>query len=151
MTLFEDELVDLSADWGEANACLIWDDVGVRECFRTEAEMDKRITELEKRPGLGTTASVQASQCSGSVRLYDGLLYTGQVLELRDRLQWISLSAYGFSNKTTSFKIGSCASYFADFDWGGGSWYSTSSTEAWNMAWLMVYGWNNRVSSIYIQ
>lgn len=151
MTLFEGDHINLNVDWGDATACLIWDDVGIRECFRTEAEMDKLITELEKRPGFGTTASVQASQCSGSVRLYDGLLYTGQVLELRDRLQWISLSAYGFSNKTTSFKIGSCSSYFADFEWGGGSWYPTSSTEAWDMAWMMVYGWNNRVSSVYIQ
>ncbi len=151
MTLFEGDPINLNVDWGNATACLIWDDVGVQECFRTEAELDNRITELEKRPGFGTTASVQASYCSGSVRLYDGLLYTGHVLELRDRLQWISLSAYGFSNKTTSFKIGSCSSYFADFDWGGGSWYPTSSTEAWDMAWLMVYGWNNRVSSVYIQ
>jgi hypothetical protein len=151
VTLFEGDPINLNVDWGDATACLIWDDVGIRECFRTEAEMDKLITELEKRPGFGTTASVQASQCSGSVRLYDGLLCTGQVLELRDRLQWISRSAYGFSNKTTSFKIGSCSSYFADFEWGGGSWYPTSSTEAWDMAWLMVYGWNNRVSSVYIQ
>lgn len=149
--LFEGRLVDLSVDWGEASACLIWDEVGVRECLRSEAEMDRRITELENQPGFGAIAPTQAAQCSGSVRLYDAMLYTGQVLDLRDRLQWINLSAYGFSNKTTSFKIGPCDSYLADDDSGGGSWYSTSATQAWDMTWLVAYGWNNRVSSLYIR
>jgi hypothetical protein len=113
--------------------------------------MDQRIAELEKELGVGDSAGARAAQCSGYVRLYDGVSYTGQVLSIRNRLQWINLSAYGFSNRTSSFKIGPCSSYLADYDWGGGSWYSTSATEAWDVASVMASGWSNRVSSIYIQ
>ncbi len=44
--VFEGEPIDLKADWGDAGACLIWNDVGVAECFRNEAAMDARIAEL---------------------------------------------------------------------------------------------------------
>ncbi|MEZ5176670.1 MAG: hypothetical protein R2823_10805 [Acidimicrobiia bacterium] len=147
--LFEGELLDLGVDWGEATACLIWDDVNVAECFRTEAEMDERIAELEKELDLGE-GSARASQCSGDVRLYDGVVYTGSVLNLRNRLAWINLSAYGFSNRTSSFKIGPCSSVFADYNNGYGSLYPTSGTQAWDVAPVMATGWSNRVSSIYI-
>lgn len=47
---FEGGTLDLSADWGEARACLVWDEaVDVPECFRTEAEMNARIVQLGKR------------------------------------------------------------------------------------------------------
>lgn len=128
--VFEGAAINLSAGWGDAEACLIWNDAGVAECFRDEAEMDVRIAELEKQGRLGEGIQAAASQCSGYLRLYDGLYHTGQVLYMRDRLQWINLSAYGFSNRTSSFKIGAYSSYLADYDWGGGSWYSTSATEA---------------------
>ena len=36
---FEGKTIDLSVDWESAEACLIWDEIGLRECFRTEAEM----------------------------------------------------------------------------------------------------------------
>ncbi len=145
---FQGDSIDLSEDWGDAMACLIWDEAGVEECFRTEAEMDKRIAELERKMGVG---SAKASQCSGSMRLYDGVGYSGQVLYIRNRLSWINLSPYGFSNKASSFKIGPCSSYLADYTWGDGSWYSTSATQAWDVASVMASGWSNRVSSIYIQ
>lgn len=149
--VFEGGLIDLSEDWGDAMACLIWDDAEVEECFRTEAEMDKRIAELEKELGVGGGGSAKASQCSGSMRLYDGVSYTGQVLYIRNRLSWINLSPYGFSNKASSFKIGPCSSYLADYTWGDGAWYSTWATQAYDVAPVMASGWSNRVSSIYIQ
>jgi len=149
--VFEGEGIDLTAGWGDAEACLIWRDVGVSECFRDEAAMDVTIAELERQVGFGAGVQVSASQCSGYLRLYDGYYHTGQVLYIRDRLQWINLSAYGFSNRTSSFKIGSCSSYLADYDWGGGSWYSTSASQAWGVVDVMASGWNNRVSSVYIR
>ncbi len=148
--VFEGDLIDLRAGWGDASACLIWEDAGVEECFRTEAEMDRRIAELEEEFGKESGGSGRASQCSGSVRLYDGVSYTGSVLYLRNRLKWINLSPYGFSNRTSSFKIGPCSSIFADYDWGGYPRYSTSATEAWEVAPVMASGWSNRVSSVYI-
>ena len=149
--VFEGEVIDLAAGWGDAEACLIWSDVGVAECFRDEAAMDARIADLEKQLGLSGGAARRSSQCSGYLRLYDGYYHTGQVLYMRDRLQWINLSAYGFSNRTSSFKIGPCSSYLADYNWGGGSWYSTSATQTWDVVYVMASGWNNRVSSVYIR
>lgn len=151
VALFEGTTIDLSAGWDEAQACLVWSDRGVVECFRTEAEMDRRIDELAdtESPQVGS-AGVLASSCSSSLRLYDGTSYTGTVLYLADRGRWFNLSSYGFSNRTSSFKIGACSSYFADYSNGGGSWYPTSSTKAWKNVPAMAWWWNNRVSSVYI-
>lgn len=151
VALFEGVAIDLSAGWGEAQACLIRSDHGVAECFRTEADMDLRIDELagvESSP-IGA-AEMSASSCSSSVRLYDGMSYTGTVLYMADRARWLNLSSYGFSNRTSSFKIGACSAYFADYSNGDGSWYPTSSTVAWRNVPAMASGWDNRVSSIYI-
>ena len=145
--LFEGRPIDLSSGWGDATACLIWDEVGVRECFRTEAEMDVRVAELE---GKLVESGLKASQCSSSVRLYDGVVYTGSVLYLRDRYIWINLSSYNFSDRTSSFKIGACPAVFADGTSGGDPRYPTSDTQAYDVAPVMASGWGNRVSSIYI-
>ncbi len=149
--LFEGQAIDLSEGWGDAEACLIWNDIDASECFRDEASMDKRIAELENMTGTGTVIPMATPTCSGDLRLYDGYYHTGQVLYMRDRLQWINLSVYGFSNRMSSFKIGPCSSYLADYNWGGGSWYSTSATQAFDVAYVAASGWNNRVSSVYIQ
>jgi hypothetical protein len=148
--VFEGRPIDLSNGWGEAQACVVWNDASVVECFRTEEEMDKRIAELEGELVSKLPINAQA-QCSGYMRLYKDSSYSGQVLYIRDRLQWINLSAYSFSNVTSSFKIGPCSTYLADGDSGGGSWYPTSQSEAWDVAPSMASGWNDRISSVYIQ
>ncbi len=154
--VFEGEVINLAAGWGEANACLIWQDVGVSECFRTEREMDDRIAELETRgaasaSAIGGGGVVTAGlTCSGYLRLYDGTWYGSPVLYLRDRFQWLNLSVYGFNQKTSSYKVGPCYSYFADYANGGGAWYPTYLTEAYDLSPTMISGWNNDVSSVYI-
>ncbi len=149
--VFEGGTIDLAGDWGDATACLVWDAAGGVECFRAEDQMNQRITELEGKLGKSEVSLAAAPRCSGSVRLYDGALYTGDVLHVRDRLTWINLGNYGFSNRTSSFKIGPCSSYLADYNNGDGSWYSTSKTQAGDVASIMDSGWNNRISSIYIR
>ena len=109
--------------------------------------MEKRVAELEK---LIAGSGAKSSQCSSSVRLYDGVYYTGSVLYLRDRYIWINLSSYSFSNRTSSFKIGACSAVFADGASGGYPRYSTADTQAYDVAPVMASGWGNRVSSIYI-
>ncbi len=150
--VFEGTEINLAEDWGDATACLVWNDVGVVECFRTEEALDARVAGIEQNiaPG-GGLASGRSSLCSGYIRMYDGTNYSGSVLYLRDRSQWLNLSGYGFSNRTSSFKISACSAYFADGDWGGGSWYPSSGTQAWDVAPFMASGWNNRVSSVYLQ
>jgi len=147
VALFEGKEIQLADGWGEATACLIDGNADVVECFRTEEELKARIVQLERTQG--SQLSVQ-SWCSGYLSLYDGTNYSGSVLYVRDRYHWINLATYGFSNRTSSFRISACPAIFADGEYGAGDWYPTSQTEAWDESASMLSGWNNRVSSIYI-
>ena len=157
--LFEGGLIDMSSDWEGAGACMVWPEaVDVPECFRTEAEMDKRIAELERQlPQVAAntresegSATRGVTNCSSSVRLHDGTSYTGAALYLRGRQVWYNLVDSGFNQKTSSFKIGACSAYFADLAGGTGDWYPTSQTQAYDVATSMATGWNNDVSSVWI-
>lgn len=154
---YGDQLIDLARGWEGAGACVVWPDrLEVPECFDTEAEMNRRIAELETEldpasVGVwsGTTAT-SGSSCASYLRLYDGTWYSGAVLYLRGRWQWFNLADYGFDQRTSSYRIGACAARFADWRDGGGSRYPTSLTEAYDQAPFMLSGWNNDVSSVYI-
>lgn len=144
---FEGELIDLSEGWGDARACAAWTSDKDVECFRTEAELLERAEELELGQVSGSGSVLAA--CSSSLRLYDGLSYTVPVLYLYEQT-WTNLSSFGFSNRTSSYKVGGCSAYFADGANGGGDWYPTHLTQSWDLASSMISGWNNRVSSVYI-
>lgn len=150
LATFEGEAIDLRDGWGRAKACVVWDSDAVVECFRSEGELVERIAAAEQSILVSDGLLAGASTCSSSLRLYDGTSYTGSALYLYQRTSWINLSNYGWSNRTSSFKVGACLSYFADYANGGGNWYPTSSTQAWDQSAAMISGWNNRVSSIYI-
>jgi hypothetical protein len=156
---FEGATLDLAVSWGDAEACLVWRErVSVAECFRTEAQMDARIAQVERishDAGASTLDSAEASatsssECSGYLRLYDGTSYSGTILYLRSRYQWHNLADYGFDQRTSSYKIGPCSAYLADYVNGGGDWYPTYLTQAYDQAASMLSGWNNDVSSVYI-
>lgn len=157
VALFEGQPIDLSKGWGAAKACVVWEAQGVVECFRSEQEMDRRtvrlLSDFDQTVRSESTADdvlLLVVECSSSLRLYDGVGYVTPVLYILDRYQWINLSSYGFDNRTSSYRVGACPAYFADYTNGGGSWYPTSSTEAWDVSSSMLSGWNNRVSSVYI-
>ncbi|MGI8515033.1 MAG: hypothetical protein ACR2NT_07785 [Acidimicrobiia bacterium] len=126
-------------------ACLLYQVGNIYECFGSEKELDARLEMLADQP----ETSALLAQCSTGLRLYDGTGYTGSVLVILDRSLWINLSSYGFDNRTSSYKVGACDSYFAENGSGGGSWYPASATQAWDQASSMQSGWNNRVSSVY--
>jgi len=143
--VFEGGLIDMSSDWGEARACLVWpDQLEVPECFRTEAELDQRRDELG---GHGDQASLLA--CSTSLNLYDLTYYGLPVLTIVGGGGWYNLAGYGFDNRTSSFKVGACDAYFADGTFGSGDWYPTALTRAYVWSPTMTSGWNNRVSSVF--
>lgn len=149
---FETSTLHLASSWGEAKACVIWSEEGIAECFRTEAAMDAFLANLDgrQREFEGPSSAAAGSACSGYLRLYDGAGYGTPVLSLRDRYQWQNLSNFGFNQKVSSFKVGPCATDFADYANGGGGWYPWYLTEAYDQAASMISGWNNDVSSIYI-
>ena len=153
--VFNGEAIDISEDWGDATACLVWpDQLDAPECFSTEAELTDRVANIEAREATQnsaeSTAAARGANCSGYLKLYDGTSYNGSALWLRGRVQWFNLASFNFDQKTSSFKVGPCSAYFADLTFGGGSWYPTSDTQAYDVASTMLSGWNNDVSSVYI-
>lgn len=158
VALYGDRTIDIAEDWEGAGACVVWPEIlDVPECFDTEEQVDRRIAQLEAElaiPSFGVAVdgitAASGSSCASYLRLYDGSWYTSAVLYLRGRGQWFNLADYGFNQRTSSFKIGACSAWFADWANGGGTWYPTSQTEAYDVAPTMTGGWNNDVSSIYI-
>lgn len=160
------EVVDLARGWEGAGACLYWPErLAVVECFRTEEELDARVVALERPPNsVGWWGDVLVAEgqqvsgglvsgsavCSGYLQLYGGIGYGSPVLYLRVRFQWLNLSSFGFDNETSSYKVGPCASYFADLSHGGGDWYPTHLTGVFDQSSSMMTGWNNDVSSVYM-
>ncbi|MEX1279546.1 MAG: hypothetical protein AB1Z57_05270 [Acidimicrobiia bacterium] len=147
MAEFEGETLDLAESWGEATACHVAQE-GVT-CFRTEAAMDQWLAETRSQDAETGPAPASAS-CSGNLRLYDGASYSGTVLNLSTRQTWLNLSAYGFDQRTSSYKVGPCSASFADLANGGFPRYPSYLTEAHDQSTSMLSGWNNDVSSVYI-
>lgn len=154
---YGDRVIDLARSWEGAGACVVWPEMlETPECFDTEAEMNRRIDQLETGldpASVGVSSGTAASSgvsCASYLRLYDGTWYTGAVLYLRGRWQWFNLADYGFDQRTSSYRIGACSARFADWRNGGGSRYPTSLTEAYDQAPTMLSGWDNDVSSVYI-
>lgn len=139
LAYFEGDVIDLSHSWGEATACSISDEGNY--CFRTEAELDQFLAEPTMTGSDGLLAT-----CSTELRLWDGTGQTGYVVVLDLRGIGISLSTYSFANRTSSYRIGACASVLRD----SGSAAYPGSTGAGASANSMASGWDNRVTSVYI-
>lgn len=139
LATFEGRTIDLREGWGEARACSIGP--GQSICFRSESALDRHLA--------SDRTMFPLAACSTSVRLYSATGYGGSVLHLSNRGVWHNLSAFGFDNTTSSYKIGACSSTFADGSSGSGSYYP-GSTSAGAQASTMSSGWDNRVSSVYI-
>ena len=143
---FEGRTIDLSNGWGEAAACAT--DGATTRCFRSEADMD-RFLAVDAPAQLKTSEGATSfSGCSTALRLYDGSGFAGSVLNVSISGVWVNLSTYGFDNRTSSYRVGACSSYFAENASGGGAWYP-GNTAAWAQASSMTAGWNDRVSSVY--
>lgn len=139
VAVFEGEMLVLSDDWGEATACTS-DNGTTARCYRSEADMDE--AEASTNRGVGSLA------CSGNLRLYEGTLYGGRVLNLNVQYQLVNLALFGFSNITSSYTVGPCNAYFYDSTTGTGSY--PGNTTANSSSPIMAPGWNDRISSVYI-
>jgi hypothetical protein len=148
VAVFEGKQLDLSKGWGDARACVVARTAGVVECFRDQAGLLARESELQTQ--IAASPEIAAASCSSPLRLYADASYGGRELDFYDRGYWQNLSDWGFDNQTSSYKVGACGVYLADYANGGGSWYP-GNTGAGAGAATMVSGWNDRVSSLYIQ
>ena len=113
------------------------------ECFRDTASLHARET------ALGTDVSILAS-CSTPLRLFANTGYGGTELDMVVNGTWLNLSTWGFDNQLSSYQVGACSTHLAENANGGGSWYP-GSTSAGAQASSMLSGWDNRVSSVYLQ
>jgi hypothetical protein len=146
---YERELIDLSDGWGGAQACHFGPDVTAPgTCFDSEDAMDSWLARNSASDPFGPAAAF--SSCSSSLRLYDGTGYSGGSLNLTSRAVWLNLASYGFDQRTSSFKVGACASKFTKNANGGGAAYPLYLTEAFDQSSSMLSGWDNDVSSVYI-
>lgn len=143
LALFEGNVIDLARGWGEARACVVFEVDRLAECFRGAATLHAREAELE------ANVSILAS-CSTPLRLFANTGYGGRELDIYTRGVWQNLSTWSFDNQLSSYKVGACGSYFAENANGGGSWYP-GNTSAGAQAPSMLSGWDNRVSSVYLQ
>jgi hypothetical protein len=148
VALFEGTQIDLSKGWGEARACLVAHAAGVVECFRDQAGLLARESQLQAE--ISASPTIAATTCSSPLRLYADSSYGGRELDFYDRGYWQNLSTWSFDNQTSSYKVGACGVYLADYANGGGSWYP-GNTSAGHDEPTMLSGWNDRISSIYIQ
>lgn len=140
--LFEGEWIWLADGWGEAKAC---SSNGVTaRCYRSEAEMD----EAEEARRSASSSSLLAECPSPGLRLYRETGYGGGVLELTTRGVTHNLSAAGFNNDTSSYRVGSCSSRPYDTTTGGGLYPGNTNAGVWASS--MASGWDNRVGSAYL-
>lgn len=157
---FEGRPLDLSRSWGEAQACLVWRQGGILECFRTSEELDARAADLSPermRPPTETETSTTDSfaaysswSCSSSLKLFDYTWYGGRQLSFWDRGFWQNLWDYGFDERTSSYIVGGCYVQLALHHDGGGLRYP-GPTYPYAGEPVMYSTWPNAVSSIYIE
>lgn len=145
---FEGAQIDLSKGWGEARACFVARSLGLVECFPDQAGLLARESQLQAQ--IAASPDLAASTCSSPLRLYANTSYGGREVDFYDRGYWQNLSNWSFDNQTSSYKVGVCGVYLADYANGGGSWYPGNTSPGYNSA-TMLSGWNDRISSIYIQ
>lgn len=157
---FEGRTIDLSTDWKEARACLVWRQGGVVECYPSTEVLDAREAALEMRraatgardrtaSGGVATAAESSYSCSSSLRLYDDNWYGGRRLSFWDRGFWQNLRDYGFEDRTSSYIVGGCYAYLAEHADGGGYWYP-GPTYPYAGEPVMYSAWQNTISSIYV-
>ena len=149
--------IDMAVDQPGDTACVIRPDVlDAPECFDTEAEADEFGAELLATYGPVGSRWYRASlfsNCASPVKLYEGAWGTGSQAHIwGQRFSWTNLSGHPhyFNQKTSSYRIGACDAIFADYANGGGAHYPTQWTEANDVFLGMASGWDNDVSSVYI-
>jgi hypothetical protein len=134
LATFEGKVIDLSVGWGEARACS--SGPSKTTCYRSEAEMDA------KEPAQpGTAGRAALGTCGAALRLYDGSSFGGASLSLTTTGSDIALSGYGFANRTSSYRVGSCSAQLKS----GGSVYPGNTAPNVSSG-SMLAGWDNAIT-----
>lgn len=166
---FEGRQINLQRGWGDARTCVVWNDDGETDCFRTEQAADaavQRRQRAEARAHAGVAGPVSAtapmgtgldveprgtqpqmvSICSTWLYLYEHQGYGGRSLRFRDTRTTQDLATWGFASQTSSYRVGACPVALRDA--GGAAYPGWTGPHA--TAWRMASGWDNRVRYLRI-
>lgn len=150
LATYGDRTIDLRESWAGAEACYVQS--SGTTCFDTERQMDEFIAATQPTEPTGWSglrSSALRTTCSSTLRLYDGISYGLPVLGIGIRFVTTNLSAFGFDNLTTSYRVGACAALLYQGVSGSGAVYP-GNTSANASSPNMVTGWNNTISSVYL-
>jgi hypothetical protein len=148
LATFEGRTIDLQQGWGDAKACHVAEDLAIT-CYRSERAMDASHGLDVRSGGDYPSAANGYISCGSSLRLYWDTYYSYPVLYLTTRGSWTNLGWFGYDNRISSYKVGSCQSLFRSGNYGAGSTFP-GPTYAWARRSTMGWGWDNVLSSIYI-
>lgn len=166
---FEGRQINLQRGWGDARTCVVWNDDGETDCFRTEPAAEAAVQRRQRaearartrvaepvtassaarsrlRAAPGTTQPQLASTCSTWLHLYEHTGYRGRSLRFRDTRTTQDLAVWGFASQTSSYRVGACPVTLRD---AGGAAYP-GWTGAHATSWSMAPGWDNRVRYLRI-
>lgn len=149
---YEGVQIDLRDGWDGARACNT--DGITTECWDSEAEMllalsAQGLTSTPPPEVPGASPYRRQFTCSSYLRLYTGTNFGGSVLAIATQYTVLNLSSYGFNNVTSSYKVGACPAAMWDLNSGGAPAYG-GNTGAGVWATVMLSGWDNRISSVYL-
>ena len=136
--------IDLSQSWGTATVCTVTSKS--TNCFTTMGEYLNWATAQESSPLAGASPALT---CSPGLALYQNINYGGNSLIISAPSIWINLSAYGFANAVSSYKVGSCAVTMTDGTYGSGNIYPGATSPGSDVSWIGT-AWNDRLQSVYL-
>lgn len=148
--VFDGRIIDLADDWEGAQSCVVWNDGGLVQCFRTSAEAEALESSIAAvSTAFDITAKPRpAAACNWQcLLLYEHNNFKGRDLRFCDRDVWQNLTKYGFNDQLSSFKPGYHSVKLAENTNGGGAKYEMGNC---TLISQMKSGWNDRVSSLRI-
>ncbi|HRE00172.1 MAG TPA: hypothetical protein PLV68_02665 [Ilumatobacteraceae bacterium] len=144
---FNGRAIDLARSWEGAHACIQFDTE--TNCYETEAMWEAAHPDHASPAPATNHQAAPLATCATALKLYDGTSYTGTSLFITTRGAILNLSTFGFDNRASSYKVGTCsADFFAGANGLGGVY--PGNTNAGASAASMLSGWDNTVSSVYL-
>jgi hypothetical protein len=142
IAFFQGGTINLTQGWGSAQICDVIS--SGTYCFTDQSEYQQWV----KTSGLVSDVTSLAL-CTPELDLYANIDYGGAELIVTGAGNWVNLSAHGFSDVVSSFKVGACAIGMADGVGGSGNQYPGPTSPGSNVSWIGT-AWNDRIQSVYI-
>lgn len=166
---FEGRDIDLERGWGDARTCVVWMQDGATECFRTEQAADAAMQRHDRVAAARTAAALatwslaavaapgtldrlvarahRTRSCGDWLTLYEHVGYEGRSLRFRDRGFYQDLADWGFANRTSSYRVGSCPMTLRNGTWD----LNPGPAVPFASVPRMAPGWNDRIRYLQVR